>query len=138
MAFRLDYSHPSRRVPFGGAVGDADIVYLGEDWSAAAFVMAFAAAEGSAALITLTNASAGSQGVSATYDAAYLHPTTGATVGATIIRPLISETTLEALTYSSDPSAPLVLYFDLIVTPSGDQQRVFCKGTLSVYQGVGD
>lgn len=138
MAFRLDYSHPSRHVPFGGAVGDADIIYLGLNWSGAAFAMTFAASEGGSALVTLTNASAGTQGVSATYDSGYVHPTTGATVGATTIRPFITEATLEGLTYPSDPNAPLVLYYDFLVTPSGGQQQVLCKGTLSVYQGVGD
>lgn len=138
MAFRLDYSHPSRRVPFGGEVGDTDIIYLGINWSTAAYIMAFAATEGGSPLFTLTNATAGTQGISASYNAGYLHPDTGGTVGATTITPFISEATLEALSYSSDPDAPLVLYFDLLVTPSGGQQRVLCKGTLSIYQGVGD
>lgn len=138
MAFRLDYSHPSRRVPFGGAVGDADIVYLGEDWSGASFTMAFAATEGGSALFTLSNAVSGSQGISATFDADYVHPTTGLAVGATTICPQINEVTFEGLAFSNDPSAPLVLYFDLLVTPIGGPQRVLCKGTLSVYQGVGD
>lgn len=138
MAFTLNLSHPSRRVPFGGAVGDADIVYGLTDWSGATFVMTFAATEGGTAVITLNNATAGTQGVSATYDADYVHPDTGEVIGATTIRPLIAEATLEGLTYPTDPTSPLVLYYDLLVTPTGEQQRVICKGTLSVYQGVSD
>lgn len=138
MTFDLSYSHPSRRVPFGGAIGNADIVYCLTNWSGAEFVMAFAAAEGATPVITLTNAAAGAQGISATYDAAYVDPRTGATIGATIIRPQIDEATLEGLTYPSDPSSPLVLYYDLLVTPTGEPQRVVCKGTLSIYQGVSD
>jgi len=138
MAFTLNYSHPSRHVPFGGATGLADIVYCLTDWSGAAFAMTFAATEGGSALITLTNQTAGTQGMSATYDAGYVHPDTGVVIGATTITPLITEVTLEGLTYPSDPLSPLVLYYDLLVTPSGELQRVMCKGTLSVYQGVSD
>lgn len=138
MAFTLNYSHPSRHVPFGGEVGDADIVYGITDYSGAAFVMTFAATQGGSALITLSTASAGSQGVSATYDADYVHPTTGETIGATTIRPQIDEATLEALTYGTDPDSPLVLYYDLLITPVSEPQRVLCNGTLSIYLGVGD
>ena len=138
MTFTLNYSHASRHVPFGGPAGEADIVYGGANWSAATYVMAFAATEGGSPVITLTNASDGSQGVFASYDAGYLHPETGSTIGATRIRPLIGEDTLESLSYPSDPGVPLVLYYDLLVAPSGAQQRVLCSGTLSIYKGVGD
>lgn len=138
MAFTWNFVHPSRHVPFGGATGDADVVYGLKDWSGATFVMAFAATEGGSAAITLNNAAAGSEGVSASYDASYAHPETGVVIGATTIRAQINEATLEGLTYPSDPGAPLILYYDLLVTPSGEPQRVLCKGTLSVYQGVGD
>lgn len=138
MAFTLPYTHPSRHVPFGGSTGLADIVYGLFDYSGAAFVMTFAPTEGGTALITLTNQPAGTQGISATYDAGYVHPNTGEVIGATTITPFIAEAALEGLSYPSDPSSPLVLYYDLLVTPSGELQRMLCKGTLSIQQGVGD
>jgi hypothetical protein len=137
MAFDFDISHPSKRVPFGGASGDGDFVYLGIDLSAAAFVMTFAPQVGSSAVITLTNQTAGTQGVSATYDANYVHPVSGAVVGATIVRPQINETTLEALTWGASDE-PLILAYDMLVTPSGGVQYVWFKGTFTIYPGVGD
>lgn len=137
MAFTWNITHNSKRTPWGGATGDADMVYLGIDWSAAAFRMTLAPLPGSAALITLTNQVAGTQGISATYDAGYLHPETGVVVGATIIRPQIDEVTFEALTWG-ESDEPLVLYHDMLVTPFGAPQRVFFDGTFTILAGVGD
>lgn len=139
MAFELNLEHRSKHVPFGGAYGDADIVVIGKDWSAAAFVWAFAANDGAASIdITLNAAAAGSQGVSASYDAGYVHPNTGAVVGATTLRPQIDEATLEALTGWPTAPAAREFYHNLLITPSGEPQLVYCYGTLTVYQGVGD
>lgn len=137
MAFTFSITHHSRRTPWGGASGDADIVALGQDLSAAAFVMTFAPQVGSAGVITLTNQTAGTQGISATYDAGYVHPNTGATVGATIVRPQIDEATFEALTWGAT-NEPLVLAYDMLVTPSGGVQYVWFKGEFTIYPGVGD
>jgi len=138
MAFEWNITHESKHVPWAGTTTDGDILYLGLDYSAAAFVMAFAATEGGSPVITLTNAAAGSQGVSATYDAAVVNPETGAVVGGTTIRPFITEATLEALTWGGDASAPLVLHFDFLITPSGGTQFVLCSGTFTIKPGVGD
>lgn len=137
MAFDFNITHPSKHVPFGGASGDGDFIYLGVDLSAAAFVMTIAPQVGSAGIITLTNASAGTQGISATYNAGYVHPTTGQVVGATTVRPQIDETTFEGLTWGATDE-PLVLAYDMLVTPSGGVQYVWFKGTFTIHPGVGD
>ena len=136
-AFPWDFTHDTKHTPWGGDTGFGDIIVLGKNWSAATFVWTFAATLGGAAVITLVNAAAGTQGVSATYDAAYVHPQTGQVVGATTIRPLITEATIEALTWPAVP-ASLVLIHDLLVTPSGAMQLAYAKGTMTITAGVGD
>lgn len=128
-----------RRVPFGGAGGDADIVLLGLDWSAATFAMQIRAAPGDTgpALVSLANATAGSQGISAAYDADYVHPTTGAAVGATIIRPQIDKATMEGLPVNADdPAQPVVLYHDIHVTLGALPEFIFRSGKFTVQPGV--
>lgn len=140
MAFELNIEHFSKHVPWGGASGNADIVKLGVDWTGASFLMSFASAKGATPIagVTLNNAVAGSQGISLTYDAEYVHPSTGAVVGATIIRPFIPEASLEALTWGAVASDPLILFYDLLVTPSGQPQQVFCFGKFTLQPGIGD
>lgn len=129
MAFEKSWIHRNKHTPWLGS-----FVLVGENVSAATFKMTFAAQQGGAALITLNNATAGTQGVSAAYDAGYVHPSTGAIVGATTITAQVDEATWEALTFPTAPS-PLVLAYDLLFgTP---QQPVF-YGTFTVYPGVGD
>lgn len=140
MAFELPIEHFSKHVPWGGASGDADIIEMGVNLTGAAFAMNFATANGGTPIagIALTTATAGSQGVSVTYDADYVHPETGEVIGASTIRPQIDEASLEALTWGADPSAPLVLRYDLLVTPSGTPQEVYCYGTFTLHPGIGD
>lgn len=132
MAFEWSIFHPSKNVPLL-----YDFVVLGENLSGAAFRMTFAATQGAAAVITLNAAAAGLQGVSAAYNSAYLHPVTGAAVGATTLKVQIDEATLKALTFPAAPTA-LKLAYDLLITPSGLPQRVHAYGTLTIAQGVGD
>lgn len=138
MAFELDFTIRTRHAMWGGDTSEGDIVIMGVDWSAAAFVMAFATGPGVAAAFTLNNASAGSQGISKTYDAGYVDPETGAVVGATIIRPQIDEATLEAITPWTPAGDPKNYSYDLLVTPSGAGQRIVCFGVATIYPGVGD
>jgi hypothetical protein len=125
-----------RSAPWGGTDGDVKIIIAGRDLSAAAFLWAFAPSEGAAAVISLEAAAAGVEGVKATYFASYAHPTSGALVpgGATEIVPQIDEATLEALTYSG--AAPLALFHQLYITPSGGAQFVERFGSLTIRQGV--
>lgn len=138
MAFERNYVHRSKHAPWGGGTGAGEIVVLGKDWSGAAFKWSFGPAVGSAADITLVNAAAGAQGVSATYDANYVHPDTGAIVGATTIVPQIDEATLEGLAWGGDPTAALVKQHELLVTPAGEPQRPYAHGTFTLYAGIGD
>lgn len=130
--------HRNKHTPFGGASGLEDWVEEGVDWSGATFVMTIAEAEGAAAKITLNGATAGSQGISATFDAGHVSEVTGAVVGATTIRPQIDETTFEGLTTFPTAPAPYELVYDLLCTPSGEPQRVIYHGTFTIYHGVGD
>jgi hypothetical protein len=136
-----DIVHSSRRVPFGGATGLRDFIETGVDWSGAAFVMTLAEAQGGAAVITLTNQTAGTQGMSATYDATYDYIGLDgvATNGpATIIRPQIDETTLEGLTGFPPAPDPYKLVYQLLCTPVGELQRVIYEGAFAINHGVGD
>ena len=132
MAFEANLTIYSSHVPWGGDTGEADIWMAAEDWSAAAFVLKI----DSPSPITLTNAAAGSQGISATYDADYVSKRTGAQVGGTCIRPLITEATLEELDFGS--GTELTFNYDLLVTPSGASQRVICFGQVTMRKGVAD
>lgn len=136
MASERNWTHRSKHTPWIAGESFGPIIKVGKDWSAAGFVMAFAVTEAGSPVITLTSASAGSQGVSAVYDADYVHPATGEVVGATIISPHIDETTFEALTFTG--TEPLVLHYDFLVTPAGESQRPELFGTLTVHQGIGD
>lgn len=136
MAGERNWVHRSKHVPWGGGTGAGEIYKLGADWSGAAFVWAFSTTKNGSPAFTLNAAAAGVQGVSATYDASYIHPSSGEVVGATRIVPQIDEATLEALTYNG--TNDLVLYYDLLVTPTGEPQRVIAYGTLTIRQGIGD
>jgi hypothetical protein len=135
MAFDLPIT-AFRHAPWGGSSGLADLIRLVDDWHDAAFLWVIADSAGGASQITLTSVGAGSQGVSATYDDGYIHPTTRAIVGATTIRPQIDEATLEALTDPVPASADIVLYHTLYVTPTGGIKRVECYGSFTVKQGA--
>lgn len=135
--FTQDYLHPSRHVPWGGEAELVSIVVIGQNWTGAAFVWTFAATQGGAAVITLTSQAPLIEGVSASYDAGYVHPETGQIIGATTIVPLILEATLEALVWA-DPLVAKSFAHDLLVTPLGRFQRSYCKGTLTIEPGVGD
>ncbi len=136
MASERNWVHRSKHTPWIAGESFGPIIKVGYDWSAADYVMAFSTSEVGSAVITLIGAPAGSQGISASYDADYVDAGTGVVTGATIIIPKINEVTLEGLTYSG--TSPRVLYYDLLVTPSGESQRLELYGTLTIHQGIGD
>lgn len=121
---------PSKRVPWGGDAGDGDFIIEGVDWSGATFVFSIAPSEGAAVSKTVTNAAAGSEGVSASYNGSYANEE-GAVVGATTIRVQLAEASMETLGAGE-------FVYDLLVTPIGESQRVLCKGGFTVEAGVGD
>jgi hypothetical protein len=121
MATELDITVPSKRVQWGGASGEGDIVWMREDVSGATFKMEVRNEPGDtgSALLTLNSAAAGSEGISATYDAGYVHPETGEVVGATTIRLQINQATMEALATAADPSDAVEACYDIQKTVSG-------------------
>lgn len=133
MAFTKNYV-AYRSAVFGGASGRVFIDVLGQDLSGAAFAWAFSPANGATPSFTLTNAAAGSQGISASYDALIRNPETGEILGGTRILPQIDETTLEGLTFSG--ASDLNLIHTLYETPVGGTKRVRCAGILTVKQGA--
>lgn len=136
MAFELGWQ-AWKQVQFGGSTGDQDITYYGKNWSAATFKMEVRVAFGEtgAALISLTNAAAGLQGISATYDAGIIDKETGQVVGGTVIRPQIDAATLIALAGASPLSSDRVLYADFHITPVGLPKRLIRYGTFTVKPG---
>jgi hypothetical protein len=120
-----------RHAPWG-----RELVLIAEDWSAATFEWAFAVRPGDASLITLENRAAGIEGISASFDPAYVHPRSGAQVGATIITPLMDEVTLALLPEPVPSSADIVLYHTLYATPADGLKRVMCFGSFTIKQGV--
>lgn len=88
------------------------------------------------ALITLNPATPPAEGLSVTYDAGYVDPEGIMPDGASLVRIIIAEATLEGLAYGADASKPVVLYYDIHLTPSGGTKFVFCSGTFTVDPGV--
>lgn len=135
MSVEIPYFHPSRKVQWGGSNGEADLFIYGMDWSAATFSMTFAYAQGDASpAITLVNTAAGSQGVSATYDATLIHPTTGAVVGGTRIRPQINAATLTGLQWTA-PLVTKTMHYDLVITPTGISPIPYSYGMFKIRVG---
>ena len=122
-----------KRVPFKDSI---DI--LGPDFSGAAFALHIRNHPGDTGspLVSLTTATAGTQGVSATYDAAYVYDDEGSTAPATVILVQIDEATLEALALNNPTSGPLELSYDLHITPSGGVKFVAAYGKFTIYPGV--
>ena len=122
-----------KRVPFLDSVA-----ILGPDYTGAAFAMHIRNNNGDTGtpLVSLAGATAGTQGISVTYDAAYIYNEAGNTAPASLILIQIDEATLEALTLNNPANEPMVLYYDLHVTPSGGVKRVELLGTFTIYPGV--
>lgn len=127
-----------KRVPWGGASGDGDLWIQSVDWSAGTPKMELREEPGGTgtALVTLNAAAAGSQGISLSYDATYVSPTTGAVVGGTRLRCQIDEATIEALLTPADPAEDLVLYYDIHITPPTLPKMVAASGTFTIKPGV--
>lgn len=138
--FEDNIVHTSRHSPWTtGSLIDNDWWYGGVDLSNATDVrMTLCEAAGAAPVITLTEQADGStQGLWVTYHADWISPD-GIAMGASRIRPRIDEGTFEALDFGAAPLKPLVLTYDLLVTPSGEHQQPFCRGTFVIHPGVGD
>jgi hypothetical protein len=130
-----------KRVPFVDEDG-ATWVFFGEEWDDATFAMHIRAHRGDTGtpVVSLANATAGSQGISATYDPAYVYvdPQTkeDVTGPATLVLVQIDEATLEALSLGTPYDKAIELYYDLHVTPSGMVKRIPVEGAFIVKPGV--
>jgi hypothetical protein len=129
-----------KRVPFLEPDG-ATIVIIGPNWSGATFKMELRNNPGDTgtALLTLNNAAAGSQGISATYASSYSYVDAQgqpATAPATKVLIQIDEATIEALLLGTPPDKPLELVYDLHIAPSGEPKRVYCEGAFTIKPGV--
>jgi hypothetical protein len=85
---------------------------------------------------------AGAEGIEITYDEDYTDPdpdspTYGEDIGASIIRIIIDEATLEALSYAAKPEQRAEYYYDIHLDPDGSAKKfVFCRGKFIVDPGV--
>ena len=128
----LDLS-ASKRVPF-----DLSIAIMGVDYSGAVLAMQIRTEPGNTAtpLIDLTTAAPPAQGLSASYNSGFPDPEEELPNGASTVRIIISEATLEGLPYAGDPAKPLTLFYDIHITPSGGAKQLFCGGRFVVNPGV--
>lgn len=123
----------SKRVPF-----DDSIAMMGVDYSGANVAMEIRPEPGGTgtAMVSLGASISGGQGLTVTYDADYPDPDGTMPDGATLVRVIINETTLEGLAYGADRADPVTLHYDIHLTPSGGKKFVFCAGTFTVTPGV--
>lgn len=133
MAVNLPISIISKRVPW-----IAELPVEGPDYSTGTFKMEIRQKPGDtgAALVTLNGASAGSEGISCTYDAAYVDPETAETFAASIFKFQINETTMEGLATGTPSEDPVELHYDVHVTPSGGTKFVLIYGSFTYWPGV--
>lgn len=122
-----------KRVPFVD-----DVAILGPDLTGAAFAMHIRNRNGDTGtpLVSLATATAGTQGISVTYDAAYIYNEAGDEAPASLILIQINEATLEALSLNNPTEKPVELAYDLHVTPSGGVKRVELYGKFTIYPGA--
>lgn len=119
-----------KRVPFAD-----DLVFVGPDYSAAAFAMQIRQHWGDTGTALVTPS------LSATYDPAYVYydPRRKITVGpvpATIVAIDIAEATIEALPFAAEEEKPLELVYDMHITPTGEPKRVAVAGKFTIYPGA--
>lgn len=125
-----------KRVPFLEPDGTTFVI-VGPNWASAAYRMQIRQRPGDtgAALITLTTAAAGSQGISASYVAEYALPD-GTEAPATKVLIQIDEATLESLQMGTPYDQPVELFYDLHITPSGGTKINYCGGKFTIAPGV--
>lgn len=115
-----------------------DVAILGPNWTGAAFLMHIRNKNGDTGtpIISLATATAGTQGISVTYNAAYVYDDAGSTAPASIVLIQIDEGTLEALALNNPSNKPVELVYDLHVTPSGGRKAVELYGQFIINPGA--
>lgn len=129
-----------KRVPFIDEDG-ATIVFVGEDFAGGAYAMHIRNNPGDtgAAILSLAGATAGTQGISVTYDADYVYVDENGdeqTGPASLVLIQIDEATLEGLSLGTPSDKPVALYYDLHITPSGAPKRIVSQGKFIINPGV--
>lgn len=123
----------NKRVPFDITIPEMGVNYAGAAVSAQVRVNP---GDQGTPLISLSEAAPPSQGVSVTYDADYPDPEGQLPNGASIVRIIVSEATLEGIPYGADPAKLVPLYYDIHLTPSGGTKFLFCEGKFIIDPGV--
>lgn len=133
MAVEIPIIVKSKRVPWVET-----LAIEGPDYSGATFKMELRTLPGGTggAVVTLNNAAAGTQGISATYDAAYVDPITADVFAATVLLFRIDETTMEALPAASPTDASVSLYHDLHIDPVSGDKFLAIYGSYDYSPGV--
>ena len=133
MAAKIDITVISKRVPWID-----DLAVEGADYSSATFKMEIRQKPGDSGspIVTLGNAAAGSEGISCTYNTAYVDPETGETYPASVILFQINEATMEGLGLGNPTASAVECSYDLHVTPSGGSKFVLCYGAFNYSPGV--
>lgn len=139
MSVALDLT-ADKRVPFIDEDG-ATIVFVGENFAGGAYAMHIRNHPGDtgAAIVSLAGATAGTQGISVTYDPDYDYvDEKGAEQNgpASLVLIQIDESTIEALSLGTPSDEPVSLHYDLHVTPSGAPKRVVAAGKFIIKPGV--
>lgn len=122
-----------KRTPFVDS-----IAILGPNYTSASFLMHIRNKNGDTGtpIISLASATAGTQGISVTYNAAYVYDDVGSTAAASVILIQIDEATLESLALNNPTDKPVELAYDLHVTPSGGIKRVEIYGQFIINPGA--
>ena len=129
-----------KRVPFIDEDG-ATIVFVGENFAGGTYAMHIRANPGDIGtpVLSLAGASAGTQGISVTYDLEYIYVDEKGVEQegpASLVLIQIDETTLEGLSLGTPTDKPVTLHYDLHITPSGAPKRVVAQGRFIINPGV--
>lgn len=122
-----------KRVPF-----DQTIAWMGADYTGAAVAMQIRSEPGDTGtpIISLGASVAGAQGIDLSYDADFPDPDGVLPNGAGLVRIIIDEATLEALSLGSPSADDVVLHYDLHLTPTGEKKFLAAVGTFTISPGV--
>jgi len=129
-----------KRVPFVDEDG-ATIVFIGENFAGGVYAMHVRNNPGDTGtpILSLAGATAGTQGISVTYDPDYVYVDetgTEQTGPASLVLIQIDEATIEALSLGTPTDEPVTLHYDLHITPSGAPKRVVAAGKFIIKPGV--
>ncbi len=139
MSVTIDLS-ADKRVPFIDEDG-ATIVFVGENFAGGSYAMHIRNHPGDTGtpIVSLAGATAGTQGISVTYDTDYIYVDENGddqTGPASLVLIQIDEATIEGLSLGTPTDEPVILHYDLHVTPSGAAKRVVSRGKFIIDPGV--